>query len=398
MDRNRRSGNPLNMLFMAMSLFQNLRSAGILDGAGGMHFDRIPVGTGGLIAAMCFVHFFPTSTDRALPQLQLSQIEPNCVHAGDVWFGGEFRRLVTAAFVHVDDFHLYYNMVSLLWKGLHLENRMSTPKYLLMCAVLTVMSHGLIVLVAVGLWRIFDYGYYMNECAVGASAVIFALKTILNLQSDPNEVTILNGFAIPTKYAVWAELILIQLLSRNTSFIGHLCGILAGLIYYSFRDGIPTMSSFAHDASSIPGLSLLVAPLGYLRSLFGTAPSSSSSSSSSSDYHFSAPSAPQRRRGNADNADDNNSGNLGPFSGQGYRLGAGAGRRLGSGNENPQGGSNRGGIRSPSSSSRSSHPSGSVEDRLADKLKQMGFRNEPENRRALRRHNMDIDAVVAELL
>ena len=36
---------------------------------------------------------------------------------------------------------------------------------------------------------------------------------------------------IPTKYAAWAELALIQLLVPNASFLGHLCGIAAGLIY-----------------------------------------------------------------------------------------------------------------------------------------------------------------------
>jgi len=39
------------------------------------------------------------------------------------------------------------------------------------------------------------------------------------------------GFPIWSKYAVWAELVLIQLISPNASFVGHLAGILVGLAY-----------------------------------------------------------------------------------------------------------------------------------------------------------------------
>lgn len=38
---------------------------------------------------------------------------------------------------------------------------------------------------------------------------------------------------MPGKYAAWAELLLIHLLVPNASFIGHLAGILSGLIYTS---------------------------------------------------------------------------------------------------------------------------------------------------------------------
>jgi hypothetical protein len=36
---------------------------------------------------------------------------------------------------------------------------------------------------------------------------------------------------IPTKYACWAELVVAQILMPNVSFLGHLSGILAGLLF-----------------------------------------------------------------------------------------------------------------------------------------------------------------------
>jgi rhomboid domain-containing protein 1 len=36
------------------------------------------------------------------------------------------QRLLLSALVHGDDRHLYYNMTSLLWKGINLEGSMGT--------------------------------------------------------------------------------------------------------------------------------------------------------------------------------------------------------------------------------------------------------------------------------
>lgn len=48
----------------------------------------------------------------------------------------------------------------------------------------------------------------------------------------------MGGMWVPTRYAAWTELILIHLLVPNASFMGHLAGILAGVIYTSTPVGI----------------------------------------------------------------------------------------------------------------------------------------------------------------
>lgn len=40
--------------------------------------------------------------------------------------------------------------------------------------------------------------------------------------------TSVYGFQVPTKYAAWLELVVIHFLVPHSSFLGHMCGILAG--------------------------------------------------------------------------------------------------------------------------------------------------------------------------
>lgn len=123
-----------------------------------------------------------------------------------------------------------YNMLSLLWKGVQLESGMGTIAFAKMVAVLLGLSHGLVVVVAKGLDMFADYPDALySHCAVGFSAVLFALKVVLN--SNSPSYTNVYGVLVPARYAAWAELILVQMFVPGTSFIGHLCGILAGLLY-----------------------------------------------------------------------------------------------------------------------------------------------------------------------
>ena len=68
---------------------------------------------------------------------------------------------------------------------------------------------------------------------MGFSGVLFALKVLVNhFHADSHSATTNTfGFDIPRKAAIWTELIIIQLLVPKASFLGHLAGILAGLVY-----------------------------------------------------------------------------------------------------------------------------------------------------------------------
>lgn len=95
-----------------------------------------------------------------------------------------------------------------------------------------------------------------NSCAVGFSAVIFSLKFVLNqsqsnLPTSSSPTTRVHGLEVPLGYACWVELVIISLVTPNASFLGHLSGILAGMIYLNGRKYLLGMNRFFMGA--VPG-------------------------------------------------------------------------------------------------------------------------------------------------
>lgn len=179
---------------------------------------------------------------------------------------GDLKRFLLSPFYHTGDAHLFYNMTSLLWKGIRLETSMGSLQFASMVAALLGLSQGVTLLLARSLVLLFDYeNAYYNQFAVGFSGVLFALKVVLN--EDSNEHAYVHGMMIPARYAAWAELILIQMFVSGVSFIGHLGGILAGLIYLQLKNsytGPDPLSVLLRKAFGVVSW-----PLGFFRRLFG---------------------------------------------------------------------------------------------------------------------------------
>lgn len=185
--------------------------------------------TAGLILANTLIYLRPGALHRLLPSID------------EVWFNphlivkhGDLKRFFLSAFYHIGESHLVYNMMSLLWKGIQLETSMGSMEFTSMIAALLCLSQGITLLIAKSLLIFFDYETaYYDQYAVGFSGVLFAMKVVVNSQSD--DMTFLNGLLVPSRHAAWAELILIQMFVPGVSFIGHLGGILAGLLYLKLR-------------------------------------------------------------------------------------------------------------------------------------------------------------------
>ena len=183
-----------------------------------------------------FNHFQRSSVFSGLYELfNGNAISSYCLHPQKIirhWNWKEeidYQRLLFSGFIHADDRHLYYNMLSFCWKGMHLEPLFGAFDYTVLVAYSLVVSHSLFVIIASAL----DYAGFdntissYNTCAVGFSAVIFSLKYVWTQYSSDGYSRIL-GFSIPLKQATWAELVIISIISPQSSFLGHLCGILAG--------------------------------------------------------------------------------------------------------------------------------------------------------------------------
>ncbi|CAM9282021.1 unnamed protein product [Scytosiphon promiscuus] len=198
-----------------------------------------------LMAAMTAIHLKPDLFEDLLGSagmFQWSWLSGGSGHVRSVCFlpasifdtfqrtgGLELRRLLLSPFVHGDDMHLYYNMASFLLKGVSLELTMGTQAFAGLLAFTLLASQTLMMLAAWVLLEGFGKPSAMNACTVGFSGVLFALKYVLSRRS-PGATTVM-GFRVHTRYAAWLELVLISVLVPNASFLGHLCGILAGILY-----------------------------------------------------------------------------------------------------------------------------------------------------------------------
>ncbi|XP_013881875.1 rhomboid-related protein 4 [Austrofundulus limnaeus] len=206
MQRQRRSH--LGLLLLASQVFQ-------------VGLDHIPPVTLAVLGLNVFLFLFP-----AAPLMK------TCMSVQQVYWLNDWRRLLLAPFHHVDDWHLYFNMVSLLWKGTRLERRLGGAWFLYLLSVFSLLTGLLYLVLEALLAQLAQDQSYNLTCAVGFSGVLFALKVLTN-HYQPRGVTYIMGLPVSNRYASWAELILIHIIAPESSFVGHLAGILVGLLYTS---------------------------------------------------------------------------------------------------------------------------------------------------------------------
>ncbi|XP_051933511.1 rhomboid-related protein 4 isoform X2 [Hippocampus zosterae] len=181
--------------------------------------ENIPPVTLAMLGLNAYLFLFP-----AAPLMKA------CVSVHQAYWSGEWRRLLLSPFHHADDMHLYFNMVSFVMKGIRLERRLGSVWFAYVLAVFSLLTGALYLALEAGLTQLTEDQSYSAACAVGFSGVIFALK-VLNNHYHPGGVTYVMGFPVSNRYASWVELVLIHITAPGTSLIGHLAGILVGLLY-----------------------------------------------------------------------------------------------------------------------------------------------------------------------
>ena len=83
------------------------------------------------------------------------------------------RRIIEATFHHADDMHLYFNMVSFLWKARTLERRLGSGKFLYMLGLFTVLVNTVLLYLNYLIAVLFQDPSYLEQCAVGFSGAEF---------------------------------------------------------------------------------------------------------------------------------------------------------------------------------------------------------------------------------
>ena len=115
-------------------------------------------------------------------------------------------------------------------QGLKLERFYGSERFAVMVAGTLLGSQGIFLALASLCATVLGWRSQMMTCTVGFSGVLFALKVILNF-TVPEHMQSIYGIPVHSKYAAWLELVLIQMIVPNASWLGHLSGILAGLAW-----------------------------------------------------------------------------------------------------------------------------------------------------------------------
>ncbi|CAK7327462.1 unnamed protein product [Dovyalis caffra] len=188
-----------------------------------------PPVTAALLGANTLIYLRPAFLHHFIPSVDHVWFNPHLILKHR-----DLKRFLLSPFYHASDSHLVYNMMSLLWKGIQLETSMGSAEFASMTAALLAMSQGITLLLAKSLLFFFHYERpFYSEYSVGFSGVLFAMKVVLNSQSD--NLSNVYGLVVPARHAAWAELILIQMFVPGVSFLGHLGGILAGILYLKLK-------------------------------------------------------------------------------------------------------------------------------------------------------------------
>ncbi|MED6126570.1 Rhomboid-like protein 15 [Stylosanthes scabra] len=163
-------------------------------------------------------------------------------------------RIYTSIFFHGSLLHVLFNMMALVPLGSEMERVMGSVRLLYVTVLLATSNAILHILIAilVAYNPIQPLEYFMNECAIGFSGVLFSMIVIETSLSGAQSRSVFGLFNVPAKWYPFLLLVVFQLLMENVSLLGHLCGIISGFAYtYGlFNILIPGTSFYSSIESS----------------------------------------------------------------------------------------------------------------------------------------------------
>lgn len=145
----------------------------------------------------------------------------------------QIYRAFTSVVFHGGILHIAFNMLAFVPLGSSLEHTIGTVQFMhtifLFCVVASLLHT--IIGYAMAMSPVFAQPHEMSRCSIGFSGVIFGLIVVDTFTSSVRSRSIFGLFAVPSHVYPWALLFLFQIMMPNVSFLGHLSGLLAGLMY-----------------------------------------------------------------------------------------------------------------------------------------------------------------------
>ncbi|XP_023220165.1 rhomboid-like protein 14, mitochondrial [Centruroides sculpturatus] len=137
----------------------------------------------------------------------------------------ELSRLFLASFVHLDEGHIFFNTLLFTIYGQAIEGKIGSTKFLCRLLILVITSNAILAIL-LSIMDTVDRDY-AKQCIVGASGVILSLKV---LASRYWPFISIFSVKIDTFWCMWTEILFVHVIDPNSSFLGHLAGILAGML------------------------------------------------------------------------------------------------------------------------------------------------------------------------
>ena len=143
-------------------------------------------------------------------------------------YAHEYYRVFSSTLFHANMMHIGMNMLSTYAIGRMLEKQLGTLGLVVTMLWSAIISCALYLCIAMFAQLVLDYDKWMYDHAVGVSGVLFHLS-VLECHLSPQFSRSLFGVVnVPSALYPWTLLVVLQMFMPNLSFLGHLCGILAG--------------------------------------------------------------------------------------------------------------------------------------------------------------------------
>ena len=162
----------------------------------------------------------------------------------------EYYRIVSAAFTHAGLMHIFMNMSSLLQLGLSLEAHFGSLQFLFL-SLWAILVVGMLYIALAVLFSYIDAGQFYAS-GVGYSGVLFTYALVEAYHTTEVSRSIFGLFSVPAKMYPFILLIILQVVIPNISFMGHLSGILVGLlVVYGGMNVLLPSTGALHNATHI---------------------------------------------------------------------------------------------------------------------------------------------------
>jgi len=170
----------------------------------------------------------------------------------------EYYRIISSAFFHTGLMHIGMNMMSMAAVGISLEASIGSFNILLFI-LWTVFLEGLIYCaISWVAWWLTGQFSWMTQNAVGFSGVLFGLAVVESYKATSPTRSLFGMFTVPTRVYPWVLMVVLQVMVPQISFLGHLSGLLCGILYsYGCLNVVMPSTAFIKNMETWSSLSLL---------------------------------------------------------------------------------------------------------------------------------------------